>query len=151
MSPFLSDDPVATKGSYILLAELVTPVRIQVGRLGSFDFKEGIYAYCGSALNGLESRLRRHFSTDKKLRWHIDYLMERAEVIEALVVPSPVRLECVLNRIVGNLDGSSMPVEGFGSSDCGCRSHLHLISEKDLSDLKAIFGDLTVSPSDLLC
>ncbi len=150
MSGCLSDDSAVTKGSYILLAELGAPVRIQVGKLGSFDFERGTYAYCGSALNGLESRLRRHFSTDKKMRWHIDYLLEEAEVIEALVIPSPVRLECVLNRFVGTLKDSKMPIEGFGSSDCACRSHLHLISERDLSDIREIFADLILHPSDLL-
>jgi Uri superfamily endonuclease len=134
-----------TPGSYILIVELDRPCLIQIGKLGSFDFEEGIYAYCGSALNGLESRLRRHFSTNKKTRWHIDYLLEEGKAIEALVLPSAIRLECLLNRLVARMPGSIEPVRGFGSSDCSCRSHLHRLSEEGLSGLRRILDDLSVS------
>ena len=43
------------------------------------SFKKGCYGYMGSALNGLEQRVRRHLSTQKKLHWHVDYLLASCE------------------------------------------------------------------------
>jgi Uri superfamily endonuclease len=48
------------KGSYILLLELTKSQNITVGRLGILLFLKGVYAYVGSALNGIEARVKRH-------------------------------------------------------------------------------------------
>jgi len=135
-----------TRGSYILLVDLERPATIRVGRLGLFDFEEGTYAYCGSALNGLEGRLARHFSDHRRMRWHIDYLLDEGRAVEALVIPSTARLECFLNRLVASMPGSREPVRGFGSSDCRCSSHLHLLSESGVSDLRNMFSGMSVLP-----
>jgi sugar fermentation stimulation protein A len=138
-----------TPGSYILLVELEDPSSIDVGRLGRFDFPPGNYVYCGSALNGLEGRLRRHFSLEKRRRWHIDYLLERGRAVRAIVLPSDLRLECTLNRIVDRIPGSIEPARGFGSSDCRCRTHLHLLTDKGLEELNYMFEDLLLSPGKI--
>lgn len=116
------------KGSYLLLCELTEDTEIEVGRLGRLFFPQGTYVYTGSALNGLNGRLRRHFSREKTLHWHIDYLLVHAEPFTALVLPSENRLECALNRMVASLEDSE-EVKGFGASDCGCSSHLHRLNE----------------------
>ena len=48
------------KGSYVLVLKLEEDKRLTIGRLGTFEFPAGLYLYCGSALNGLEARVRRH-------------------------------------------------------------------------------------------
>lgn len=79
---------------------------------------------------GLERRLGRHFKKDKKPHWHIDYLLEEAEIEGVLAVETESRIECDLNRLVLNLPGAKVIVKGFGSSDCKCPSHLvHLSNE----------------------
>ena len=135
-----------TQGSYILFVDLEHPAIIRVGSLGLFDFEEGTYAYCGSALNGLEGRLARHFSDHRRKRWHIDYLLDEGRAMEALVIPSTARLECFLNRLVASMPGSREPVRGFGSSDCRCSSHLHLLSDSGASNLRNIFSGMSVLP-----
>ena len=69
-----------TTGSYILILELKTVDTIAVGHLGAITFAPGIYAYVGSAMAGLEQRISRHLRKEKKLHWHIDYLLQVASV-----------------------------------------------------------------------
>jgi Uri superfamily endonuclease len=109
------------KGSYVLVIRVEKPKTVRVGRLGPVDFRQGYYAYVGSALNGLEKRVQRHLRPGKKLHWHIDYLLENAEVVEVCRIESPVRLEC---RIAKRLSPALESVRGFGCSDCRCPSHL---------------------------
>ncbi len=65
------------KGCYCLIIYVKKKSRIKIGKkLGCIEFKMGIYVYIGSAMNSLESRLNRHLSDDKKLHWHVDYLLK---------------------------------------------------------------------------
>ena len=104
---------------------------IEVGKLGPIHFPAGTYAYCGSAMAGYRGRVGRHFSSGKKLRWHIDYLLEGAEPVAALLAPGGEGMECALGRMLSEMDGSE-PVKGFGSSDCACGSHLYRIEESSI-------------------
>ena len=61
------------KGVYVLIIHLSQERDIVVGKLGELSFKKGYYAYVGSALGGLEGRIKRHFRKEKKAHWHIDY------------------------------------------------------------------------------
>ncbi len=114
-------------GAYVLLIRLERRVHIQVGRLGRFVFEAGTYAYVGSAMNGLYARVARHRRREKKLRWHIDYLLEHGKVIDVFEFESIERQECQINERVRADWNSSFPVPRFGSSDCRCMSHLHLL------------------------
>ena len=111
----------AGKGIYILLIKLRADREITIGRLGLFHFKRGIYAYVGSALGGFKSRIRRHLKKNKKLQWHIDYLLEFADISDVLTIETNKRLECAVARALGE---HFEAVLGFGSSDCKCKSHL---------------------------
>lgn len=107
--------------SYQLVIRLRRQARIQVGRLGCFEFPAGQYVYTGSARHGREARLRRHRSRTKALHWHIDYLLANPDA-RIIQVRRSRADECVWNqRTSGRL-----LVKGFGASDCrhGCRSHL---------------------------
>jgi Uri superfamily endonuclease len=131
------------KGSYILLLELVKPQPISIGRLGTLYFAEGFYAYVGSALNGLERRVNRHFKKDKKHHWHIDYLLDRAEIREAILIPTESRLECTL---AGALNEELTCIRRFGSSDCHCQGHLFYAPEKDeIKRVKEALAKLSIS------
>jgi Uri superfamily endonuclease len=112
---------VAAMRSYQLYILLEREIRLAVGRLGSFDFPAGSYVYTGSAKKNLEARVRRHCSRDKKLRWHIDYLLASRHA-RILRVELSAEEECSLNQAVAG----TVLVPGFGASDCvrGCGSHL---------------------------
>ena len=105
------------KGSYSLIIE--TPEKAEIGALGTKKFNQEYAVYNGSAFGpGGLKRVLRHFSSDKKIHWHIDYLLKHGELKMAAVFPGK-DLECELSE---KLDGR--PVNGFGSSDCSCGSHL---------------------------
>ena len=112
------------KGTYILAIKLAKAADITVGKLGRFTFPAGRYLYFGSAMNGLRSRISRHLRSDKKMHWHIDYLLEKAAIIDIWYVESEERLECYLCQEAMGFPGANVPVKGFGSSDCKCESHL---------------------------
>jgi Uri superfamily endonuclease len=107
--------------TYQLLIEVAAPVRVVAGRLGEFGFPAGLYCYTGSALRNFEARIRRHLSPVKKLHWHIDYLLS-APGVRIREVRRFCEEECLVNRRTAG----TLPVLGFGASDCraGCGSHL---------------------------
>lgn len=115
------------KGSYCLLIRVGKPSYLNVGSLGRVKIKVGYYVYVGSAFNSLEARIRRHLSRDKRIHWHIDYLLAHENVrIDDVIFTSDERhLECLISKALEN-PGS---IEGFGCSDCRCKSHLHYYSD----------------------
>jgi len=128
------------RGVYLLQLRIDKAVDVEVGSLGTIRFEPGDYLYAGSALNGLDRRLRRHFSSEKGRRWHIDYLTCLFRPSMALILPTDRKLECQLNGLISSLAGSE-EVKGFGSSDCRCRSHLHKVLPTTLELLLHIFGE----------
>lgn len=92
---------------------------ISIGSLGKVYFKKGYYIYVGSAKNNLCKRIKRHLSKDKKIFWHIDYFLKNAKIEKVFVGR---KKECDISKIL--LKYSKAYVEGFGSSDCKCVSHL---------------------------
>ncbi|RLI89266.1 MAG: GIY-YIG nuclease family protein [Candidatus Altiarchaeales archaeon] len=114
------------RGSYILLMKLDSDMAIEIGALGRINFKKGFYAYVGSALNGLEQRLRRHLSKEKKKFWHIDYFLEKAEVMAIFIIESDRKLECKIAKELGKYFSV---IKNFGSSDCSCEGHLFYVGK----------------------
>lgn len=113
------------KGVYLIFVQVEDNVEIEVGALGTIDFKPGLYVYCGSARKSAEKRLERHYSSDKNIHWHIDYLTSNNNVVDHFILPESSEYECILSSIMENL-GS--PVDSFGSTDCNCDSHLYYLS-----------------------
>ena len=111
-------------GIYHLLIQLLQPQEIIVGKLGLFRFPAGYYVYTGSALNGLEARVARHRRKEKRLHWHIDYLLQYAKIIDVVYHITTERLECEYNRQIMNLPDAQIIVPRFGASDCKCDAHL---------------------------
>jgi len=119
-------------GTYCLVISLEEDSKVRIGSLGVREFPAGIYVYAGSALSGIENRVSRHRSAKKKRRWHIDYLLDRAEVRSVIAIPTNRKsTECEVLRALATCEGASVPVDGFGSSDCKCRSHLVCFGEAD--------------------
>jgi Uri superfamily endonuclease len=111
-------------GTYALVILCEDRLRLPIGRLGIHDFPPGYYTYVGSALRGLNGRVKRHLMVKKLLHWHIDYLLLQSTVIQIWYSMSKNRLECVWNSLLTQLPGATPFIPGFGSSDCRCRTHL---------------------------
>ena len=60
-------------------------------KFGRAHFRQGVYFYVGTAQRNLSARLGRHSRKEKTLRWHIDYLSVRAEMLGAILIPGPRR------------------------------------------------------------
>ena len=116
------------KGTYILLIRLTKAQKIKPGKLPEADYKKGTYLYVGRARTGLSARLNRHIRSQKKLFWHIDYLLQKSE-IAAIWIRQDYFAEChTADEIRNFLPAAAKAIHGFGSSDCRCRSHLFYFS-----------------------
>lgn len=123
-------------GVYNLIIKLSKNKEIKIGRLGAFIFPKGFYVYTGSAQNGLEKRIDRHFLNWKKLHWHIDYFLSYAKIVKVLKHVGDRNAECKLSRMIGRYDGADVIVNKFGSSDCDCATHLYYF--KSISSIKGL-------------
>jgi len=120
-------------GIYVLQIYIGRNISVKVGKMGSIRFDKGPYVYVGSAQNNLEKRVRRHLSKQKKIFWHIDYLLanRHVKIIGVFFKRAEKSEEC---RFAAEIAKSSLPITGFGSSDCGCLSHLY--SLRDMQSLR---------------
>ena len=130
------------KGSYSLIIK--APEKVEVGALGLKNFESDYVVYNGSAFGpGGLKRVFRHFSSDKKIHWHIDYLLQKGELEAALIFPDR-DLECELS------DKMDRPVQGFGSSDCNCNSHLFEFEsfESAFRKISGVVSDMKIMDRD---
>lgn len=102
---------------------------IEIGkRLRKINFDKGHYVYVGSAMNSLEARLNRHLSDEKKIHWHVDYLLKQTEITDIIYNESTRKIECELSQYLSTkTDG----IKDFGCSDCDCESHLYYFKNRD--------------------
>ena len=117
-------------GIYLLNIYLKDDQIINTGALGKIKYKKGYYFYIGSAQRNLKARIKRHLSKDKNFHWHIDYLLDNAKIVEYAIFNAKKSLECKLFQCLKNNKIFDVPIEGFGSSDCSCKSHLLYSKEK---------------------
>ncbi|MFX0008144.1 MAG: DUF123 domain-containing protein [Candidatus Hermodarchaeota archaeon] len=119
------------KGSYILVIYIENDFQIEVGAVGFILFSKGFYIYIGSAMgeygsSTLVNRVKRHFlsKNEKKIHWHIDYLLAdlHSIIIKTYLIPSKYPLECIIAKEFSEICDYS--INNFGSSDCECASHL---------------------------
>jgi Uri superfamily endonuclease len=104
-------------GTYALLLSSATDQLIRVGRLGDLRLQPGYYVYVGSALGpgGVRGRLGHHMRPAERPHWHIDYLRTKATIEAVWFAAMP---------------GVSVPMAGFGSSDCDCESHMFFFAKR---------------------
>lgn len=131
------------RGTYALTVE--ANGEILVGKLGRFSF-HGLYVYVGSALGaGGLVRVERHLAVCegrvRTRRWHIDYLLGLGE-LKAVYVREGLNpnQECALARRLSQC--MEPAAQGFGSSDCGCRTHLFRVPEGDPDRIRSSLTSL---------
>lgn len=117
--------------TYQLTIRFSADAQIAVGKFGTCFFPAGDYVYTGSARHNLEARIARHCSKNKKLRWHIDYLLAAPET-SIIHIARFTQAECAINQ----LQTGSILIRGLGASDCraGCGSHLKYLGRTDTHD-----------------
>ena len=116
------------KGSYCLIINLRDDKTIKIGKkLGNIQFKQGYYVYVGSAMNSLFGRIKRHLSDEKKLHWHVDYLLKNAEITDVIYNESTKKIECELSDYLSH---TTEGITDFGCSDCDCESHLYFFKNR---------------------
>ena len=125
------------KGSYILVMKLKENSKMRIGKLGVIDFPKGYYCYVGSALGNtvnIENRIKRHKRLDEKksgkLKWHIDYFLvnPNSSIIDIITIKNDKRMECKISERLDKVADKS--IDGFGCSDCDCKSHFHYFENK---------------------
>lgn len=110
-------------GSYLLLLDIAEPQTIHIKKR-DWRLSAGLFVYAGSArgAGGLKARLRRHFRKEKKPHWHIDRITTGARAMHALCYQGIS--ECALCARLLDSNRFSLPIPGFGSSDCkSCPAH----------------------------
>jgi Uri superfamily endonuclease len=110
----------------VLIIQVDKKVDVNVGALGKLTFEKGLYAYIGSAQTNLEQRIKRHLAKEKRLFWHIDYLLNdsAARIVKVLYKQADKTEECNLAKAISE---KGKLIDYFGCSDCNCKSHLFRI------------------------
>jgi len=104
---------------------------INIGALGVVHFSGGYYVYVGSAQRNLLKRIERHMRKDKRHRWHIDYLLDNAELIDVYAAELPKSCE---ERVAMWLEKEYDYVPRFGASDSHAKSHLFYSVKENIWD-----------------
>jgi Uri superfamily endonuclease len=131
------------KGVYALIISIFDEIDVRIGAIGSQKFKTGMWVYIGSAFgNGstsLEHRIRRHFSQEKKLHWHIDMLLEVSGPPKQVIwSESERKTECeIANKLKQHPEFIDGP-KGFGSSDCRANCGTHLFRHSGVRTVEVI-------------
>lgn len=135
----------------MLLLHLAENSTMTIGKLGTFDFPAGWYAYVGSAFGsgGLIGRIKYHLKPVERPHWHIDYFRQEALIGEIWISPDEEKHEPEWVEILLAIPGAMTPVEGFGSSDSRMESHLIYFDVRPLLDdfvvgVRARFPDVPV-------
>lgn len=124
------------QGTYALVFLCETPFDAVIGKIGSIHITSGYWVYVGSAFGpgGLRARLSHHLRPSPRPHWHLDYIKGALHPLEIWTTDDDVKRECNWAGGFSALKGATLPIAGFGASDCSCRSHLiHLPRRPDVS------------------
>lgn len=113
---------------YAIHLEITCKKNIEVGRLGIYPFKKGIYIYIGSAKRNILARINRHKQVNKLLKWHFDYLRPHGTILKIITYENSIG-ECHLAEKIRKEEGGGFPIRKFGSTDCKCYSHLIFVEK----------------------
>lgn len=89
-----------------------------------YFFPRGFYVYVGSAQKNLCQRIERHRRKEKKKRWHIDYLLEFAKIIEVKIITNQQKAKEQFYAEKWIEVADFIPVPKFGASDSKAKTHL---------------------------
>lgn len=116
------------------------PIEVTYGKSHCY-LEPGLYAYIGSAMNGVYGRVARHCRKRKRVFWHIDRLtqLQETRVLGALVLITNERnVETFLTHLALKYFIPVCP--GFGCSDTSDITHLFNIARS--ADLLNLCRDL---------
>ena len=119
-------------GTYALIFSGLKKGSVVIGKLGTLQLQPGFYIYFGSAFGpgGLKARIKHHFNPSSRPHWHLDYLSPTLKACEIWYTYDQIRREHQWAKIHSQTRGVSLPLPGFGSSDCRCLSHLFFYKSK---------------------
>ena len=122
----------AQPGTYALILPSSSDRWIEIGKLGRSLIQPGYYVYAGSAFGpgGLKARIAHHARISQRPHWHIDYLRLALPLNEVWYSYDSEQHEHQWADAFRRLKGATLPISGFGASDCRCTSHLLLFSTK---------------------
>ena len=114
------------QGIYVIVIKVNKDTNINIGALGNLSFTKGLYAYVGSAQKNLQKRIKRHLRKQKRVFWHIDYLLDHpaSKPVKIFFKQASKNDECTIAQ---EMNTRNEAVTGFGCSDCNCKSHLFRI------------------------
>jgi Uri superfamily endonuclease len=120
----------ARPGTYALVMASSSDQQVEIGKLGALRVRPGFYVYVGSAFGpgGLKARIAHHGRISERPHWHIDYLRSILHLNEAWYTYAAERNEHQWADTFSSLRGATIPMTGFGASDCSCISHLFAFS-----------------------
>ena len=126
----------ALPGTYALMLQADRRQTVQVGRLGQLAVEPGCYVYVGSALGpgGVRARVGHHSRLATRPHWHIDYLRRTATLRHVWYSYDSVHREHAWADIFARMPGTSIPLLGFGASDCACPAHLYFFPRQPRLD-----------------
>jgi len=135
-------DLLPQRGVYTLVIFLQAKTSLRINGRKCSILQRGYYAYTGSALGkgatSIRKRVERHLKKRKNKHWHIDYLLanSKAKVEAVIAAQTSIKQECRVNRLIQATKGITIPIVGFGASDCrhGCRSHLLYNGESNMQN-----------------
>jgi Uri superfamily endonuclease len=128
--PFDQNDPFEQftmhPGTYALVFQCSAPFQAVAGKLGAVFLTSGYWIYVGSAFGpgGLRSRLSHHLQPSHRPHWHLDYIKNGLSSVEIWTTTDAIKREHEWVAIFSTFNGATRPIDGFGASDCTCRSHL---------------------------
>jgi Uri superfamily endonuclease len=119
-------------GTYALILACVTETRLRIGKLGTIHLQPGYFVYVGSAFGpgGLSARLSHHRRPIIRPHWHIDYLRPATILNEIWLTYDPSSREHQWADLFARIKHGSIPLPGFGSTDCSCGSHLFFFRDR---------------------
>ena len=136
------NDNDASTGTYLLLLACDRVAEMTIGKLGLMTTVPGYYLYVGSAFGpgGIRARVKHHAITAARPHWHIDYLRTQADLVEAWCVFG-ARTEHEWAHALMRVEESVICLQGFGSSDCSCATHLFYFKYKPgMAKLEGLLG-----------
>jgi Uri superfamily endonuclease len=119
-------------GTYTLILSSAVAKPVNIGKLGTLFVKPGFFVYVGSAFGpgGLKARIKHHINHSSRPHWHLDYLSPALKLCEIWYTYDQMRREHQWATIHSQAKKASVPLPGFGSSDCRCLSHLFFYKTK---------------------
>ena len=122
----------ARPGTYALILVSSSERLIEIGKLGQLLLQPGYYVYAGSAFGpgGIKARIAHHARISQRPHWHIDYLRSGLHLDEVWYSYDSEKYEHRWADTFSRLRGATLPIVGFGASDCSCKSHLLSFSNK---------------------